>query len=290
MKRKGELKYLFFFLTPSIIFLFLFQLLPIAYSLILSFSKWNIRAPAEFVGIDNYIELFQDKQFWSSVMHTFQYILMYVPLVIVGGMILALLLSKKIRCQTFFKTSFFIPVISSWVAVSLIWKGLFNPKFGYINQILSWIGIQGPAWLYDPKWAMPVIVFTSVWKDIGFIMVILLGGLNNIPNHLYEASLIDGATPWKQFWKITLPLLTPTLFFALMITLINSFQIFDQVWIMTNGGPAGATSVIVEQIYRNAFSYSRMGYAAAMSWVLFGLIFTISFFQNKYQKKWVFYS
>lgn len=290
MNRKGELKYLILFLTPSIIFLFLFQLIPIAYSFVLSFSKWDIRTPAEFVGLANYIELFKDKRFWSSVMHTFQYIFMYVPLVIIGGMVLALPLSKKIKCQTFFKTSFFIPVISSWVAVSLIWKGIFNPKYGYINQILSWFGIQGPAWLFDPKWAMPAIVITSVWKDIGFIMVILLGGLNNIPDHLYEASLIDGATSWEQFWKITLPLLTPTLFFALMITLINSFQIFDQVWIMTNGGPAGATSVIVEQIYRNAFSYSRMGYAAAMSWVLFGLIFTISFLQNKFQKKWVFYT
>nr|WP_273230420.1 sugar ABC transporter permease [Kosmotoga pacifica] len=290
MKRKGDLKYLIFFLTPSLIFLFLFQILPITYSLVLSFMQWNIRTPAVWIGLGNYANLFHDKEFWLSVWHTFQYILMYVPLVIIGGMILALLVNKKIKFQNFFKVSFFIPVISSWVAVSLIWKGLLNPKYGFINQILSWFGIQGPAWLFDPKWAMTAIVFASVWKDVGFIMVILLGGLSNIPKHLYEASVIDGATPWKQFWRITLPLLTPTLFFALMITLINSFQIFDQVWIMTNGGPAGATSVIVERIYRNAFSYSKMGYAAAMSWILFALIFGISFLQNRYQKKWVFYS
>nr|WP_235599812.1 MULTISPECIES: sugar ABC transporter permease [Kosmotoga] len=290
MKRKGDLKYLIFFLTPSLIFLFLFQILPITYSLMLSFMRWNIRTPAVWIGLGNYTNLFHDKEFWLSVWHTFQYILMYVPLVIIGGMILALLVNKKIKFQNFFKVSFFIPVISSWVAVSLIWKGLLNPKYGFINQILSWFGIKGPAWLFDPGWAMTAIVFASVWKDVGFIMVILLGGLSNIPKHLYEASVIDGATPWKQFWRITLPLLTPTLFFALMITLINSFQIFDQVWIMTNGGPAGATSVIVERIYRNAFSYSKMGYAAAMSWFLFALIFGISFLQNRYQKKWVFYS
>lgn len=287
---KNKWKLALFFLTPSLVFFLAFQCIPLVYSVFLSLSEWNVRTPPKWVGFENYRILFHDKIFWMSVIHTFYFIGMYTPLVIIGGMILALLVNSKIRFRAFFRTSFFIPVVSSWVAVSLIWKGLLNPRYGYINEILSWFGIRGPSWLYDPRWAMLGIVLASAWKDLGFIMTILLGGLNNIPEQLYEASSLDGATQWQQLKYITLPLLTPSLFFALMITLINAFQVFDQIWIMTGGGPAGATSVIVEQIYKNAFSYSRMGYAAAMSWILFGMIFGISFLQNKYQEKWVFYS
>jgi multiple sugar transport system permease protein len=158
-----------------------------------------------------------------------------------------------------------------------------------LNYLLGGGGLKGPAWLFDPQWAMPAIIITSVWKDIGFVMVMFLAGLQGIPSDYYEAASIDGAGGWQRFLYITLPLLSPTTFFALIISLINSFQVFDQVWIMTGGGPAGATSVLVEQIVKNAFSYSRMGYAAALSWALFLLVFAATIFQMRAQKRWVTY-
>ena len=182
-----------------------------------------------------------------------------------------------------------MPVVSAWVAVALIWKWLLNPRFGLFNYLLSLLGIVGPNWLFDPKWAMPAIIMTSVWKDIGFVMVMFLAGLQSIPHEYYEAADLDGASSWQRLRYITLPLLSPTTFFVIIMLLINSFQVFDQVWIMTEGGPAGATMVLVEQIVKNAFSYSRMGYASAMSWVLFAMVFVVTVIQNRFQQNWVTY-
>ncbi|MDB1710215.1 sugar ABC transporter permease, partial [Enterococcus casseliflavus] len=195
------------------------------------------------------------------------------------GLLVALLLNSKIRLKPVFRGIYFLPVVTSWVAVSLVWKWLFNPKFGLINYFLSLISVHGPNWLNDPKTAMLAIIITSVWKDIGFIMVLYLGGLQNISPSLYEAASIDGADNWHQFWKITLPMLKPTTFFVSMISLINSFQVFDQVNIMTEGGPGDSTTVLVQNIYNSAFKYSEMGYAAAMSWVLFAIILVVSLVQ-----------
>jgi len=201
----------------------------------------------------------------------------------------AVILNQKLRGVILFRAGFFIPVVSAWVAVALLWKWIFNPKFGIVNYLLGLVGIHGPAWLFDPQWAMPAIIITSVWKDIGFVMMMFLAGLQGIPAEYYDAAAIDGAGGWQRFRYITLPLLSPTAFFALIMSLINSFQVFDQVRIMTGGGPAGATSVLVEQIVKNAFDYSRMGYAAALSWALFLLIFTATVFQMRLQKHWVTY-
>jgi len=184
-----------------------------------------------------------------------------------------------------YRAVYFVPVVTSWVAVSLIWKWLLNPEFGMVNYVLSLVGIAGPGWLFDPNWAMTGIIMTSVWKDIGFVMVIYLAGLQDIPENLYEASRLDGASGWQQFRTITWPLLSRTTFFVTTITLINSFQVFDQVWVMTKGGPAGATSVMMELIYKNAFSYYRMGYASAVSWILFALIFGVTIIQNLIQRR-----
>lgn len=182
-----------------------------------------------------------------------------------------------------------MPVVSSWVAVSLMWKWLLNPAFGLVNYLLGLAHLPQPGWWADPFWALPSVIVASIWKDLGFVMVLLLAGLQNIGPQYYEAAMLDGAGSLARFRFITVPLLSPATFFVLVISLINSFQVFDQVWVMTNGGPGGASSVIVEQIVRNAFSYQRMGYASALSWVLFAIIFLITIFQLIAQRKWVVY-
>ena len=288
---KGLRKYawLCLFLLPSLSGLVLFTLLPILASLGLTFFEWDLLTPPRFVGLDNFQRLIHNRNFWAALAHTLYFIVGYIPLVMVIALGVAVILNQKLKGVILFRTALFTPVVSAWVAVALLWKWIFNPKFGIVNYLLGLIGIQGPAWLFDPQWAMPAIIITSVWKDIGFVMVMFLAGLQGIPTEYYEAAAIDGASGWRRFRHITLPLLSPTTFFALIISLINSFQVFDQVWIMTGGGPAGATSVLVEQIVKNAFSYSRMGYAATLSWVLFLLVFTATAFQMRLQKHWVTY-
>jgi multiple sugar transport system permease protein len=274
------------FLLPSLIGMIIFLIIPIIASFGLSFVNWDLLGEIKWVGFDNYIKIFQDETFYEALRHTLLFIAGYLPSVIILSLLLAVLLNGKIKGLTFFRGVYFLPVISSWVAVSIIWRWIFNPEYGLMNYFLSLIGIAGPSWLNDPKWAMTAVIITSVWKDIGFITVIYLSGLQDIPDMYYEAASIDGAGRVRKFFNITLPLLSKTSFFVLIISLINSFQVFDQVWIMTEGGPAGATSVLVEQIYKNAFRYYKMGYASALSWVLFGIIFIVTIFQNKLQKKW----
>ncbi len=278
-----------FFLLPSLIGLTIFTLIPILSSLGLTLFEWDLLTPPRFVGWGNFQRLIHDQNFQVALAHTLYFIVGYIPLVMVIALGVAVMLNQKLKGVILLRTAFFIPVVSAWVAVALLWMWIFNPKFGIVNYLLGLVGVQGPAWLFDPQWAMPAVIITSVWKDIGFVMVMFLAGLQGIPTEYYEAAAIDGAGGWQRFCHITLPLLSPTTFFALIISLINSFQVFDQVWIMTGGGPAGATSVLVEQIVKNAFSYSRMGYAAALSWVLFLLVFSATAFQMRLQKHWVTY-
>lgn len=286
-------KYLWagFFLFPSLAGLLVFLIIPMLASLALTFYEWDPLIPTHFtfLGLENYFTLVKDVDFWAALRHTLLFISGYIPLVMVAGLGVALLMNQKLIGRTFFRGAFFMPVISAWVAVALMWTWIFNPKFGIVNYLLGLIGITGPAWLYDPTWAMPAIILTSVWKDTGFIMVLFLASLQSIPQEYYEAAALDGANQWAKFRYITLPLLSPTVFFTLIISLINSFQVFDQVWIMTKGGPAGSTSVLVEQIVNNSFRYGRMGYAATLSWVLFLIVFAVTIFQTRMQKNWVTY-
>ncbi len=277
------------FLLPSLGGLAVFSLIPIVASLGLTLFDWDLLTPPRFVGLDNFAELWASKDFWAALTHTLTFIVGYIPLVLVLALALALILNQKLRGLLVFRAAFYLPVVSAWVAVALLWQWIFNPKFGLVNYGLGLLGITGPGWLFDPNWAMPAIILTSVWKDMGFVMVMFLAGLQGIPADYYEAASIDGAGRWQGFWHITRPLLAPTTFFALIISLINSFQVFDQVWIMTEGGPAGATTVLVEQIVKNAFSYSRMGYASALSWVLFLLVFVATALQMRLQQTWVTY-
>lgn len=280
-----------FFLAPSLIGLIVFMIVPMLSSLVMTFTDWDPLLPnrINFIGLGNYSTLLGDAKFRAALVHTLTFIVGYIPLVLICGLGVALLLNQGIRGLPFFRGAFFMPVISSWVAVALLWTWIFNPQYGLVNYFLGLLGINGPAWLYDPNWAMPAIILASVWKDTGFVMVIFLSGLQNLPQEYYEAASIDGAGRWQRFRHITLPLLSPVTFFALTISLINSFQVFDQVWIMTQGGPAGATSVLVEQIVNNAFRYGKMGYASTLSWVLFLIVFVITLLQNRMQKKWVTY-
>ncbi len=274
------------FLGPSLIGVVLFVAGPIVASLLLAFTSWDLLTPPTFVGVRNFERLSRDLEFWAALRHTVTFLAGYVPLVLVTGLAVAVALNGRVPARGAFRAVFFLPVVTSWVAVALVWKWLLNPQFGLVNAWLAQLGVQGPAWLFDPSWAMPSVILTSVWKDTGFVMVILLAGLQAIPREYYEASGIDGATRWQQLVHVTVPLLAPAIFFALTISLINSFQVFDQVYVMTGGGPAGATTVLVERIVKQAFSFSRMGYAAAMSWVLFVLIFVTTFAFSRLQRRW----
>ena len=274
------------FLGPSLIGVVLFVAGPIVASLALAFSSWDLLTPPTYVGLRNFERLSRDVEFWAALRHTVTFLAGYVPLVLVSGLAVAVALNGRVPARGVFRAIYFLPVVTSWVAVALVWKWLLNPHFGLVNAWLAQVGIQGPAWLFDPSWAMASVILTSIWKDTGFVMVILLAGLQGIPRVYYEAASIDGASRAQLLRHVTVPLLAPAIFFALTISLINSFQVFDQVYVMTGGGPAGATTVLVERIVKQAFSFSRMGYAAAMSWVLFVLIFVTTFAFSRVQRRW----
>lgn len=275
---------------PSLLGLLLFKVGAMLYSLYISFTDWNLFGSPQLIGLENYIEILHDERFYLALRNTLFFIVGYLPLVLILSLGLAMLLNSKIKKVTFFRGLFFLPVITSWVAVSMIWKGMLNPEFGIVNTIIRFFGGTGPAWLQNPSYVMPAIIMTTVWKDIGFLAIIFLGGLQGISSSYYEAAKIDCAGKWQQFKGITLPLLSPTTFYALVITIINSFQVFDQIWVMTSGEPtADLVPVMVTEIYKNSFQYQQMGYATALSWVLFIIIILVTIFQNVMQKKWVHY-
>lgn len=272
-------------LGPSLVGMTAFYILPVLSSFVISFAKWDLLSPIKWIGFRNYLNAVADPSVQQALGNTLTFILGYLPTVVAGGLGLALLLNRKLKGRTFFRAVYFVPVVTSWVAVSLIWKWLLNPQYGLINFGLSLIGIKGPGWLFDPNWAMAGVILTTVWKDIGFVTVIYLAGLQEIPESLGEAASLDGAGTWQTFRFVTFPMLAPTTFFVTTISLISSFQVFDQVFIMTGGGPVGATTTMVQLIYKNAFSYSAMGYASAISWILFALIFSVTLIQNLMQKR-----
>ncbi len=278
------------FLAPSFIPLIAFTFWPMLQSIWISLNKWNLISEPTWVGFDNYSNLLADPGTWKIFGHTLAFLLGYLPLVYVGGLILAIALNQHLPARGFLRAVYFLPVITSWVVVALVWKWLLNPSNGVVNALLGTLGLPEPGWWTDPQWAMASVVLASAWKDLGFIMVILLAGLQNIPTELYEAARIDGASKWARLRYITLPLLTPSSFFVLVISLINGFQVFDQVFVMTGGGPQGASQVVVGQIYDLTFRYGRAGEAAALSWLLFAVILLVTLLQMRGQKKWVHYA
>lgn len=277
------------FLLPALVPLVAFRIFPMLASVWVSLVEWNLLRAPVFVGIGNYVEVLSDARFHKALGNTLFYMVGYLPLVLTGALAVALLLNSRLKGLAFFRSIYFLPVVTSWVVVALLWKWLLSPQGGIVNYLLSLVGIEGPGWWTDPNWAMPAIIIASVWKDLGFNMLILLAGLQNIPEELYEAARIDGAGVWRRIRSITLPLLTPSILFVMILAMIGAFQVFDQVWVMTEGGPGGATTVVMEQVVQNAFRYGRMGEASAMSWILFAIILTFTVLQLRFQRKWVHY-
>lgn len=285
------------FLLPSLVGMLIFSLLPLIISGLISLTNWNgldkLTDPnfiqEHFIGLENYKKILTTPEFWKTLRNTGEYILLYIPLMLAASLLVAYLLSRPRRGIGVFRVLYYIPVLTSWVAASLIWKSVLSPQYGALNGMLGFLGIEGPGWLTDEKWAMPAIVLVSVWKDMGFFGLILLSGVVGINKTYYEAASIDGANGWTKFIRITLPLLTPSIFYVLIVGMINAFQLFPQIMIMTGGGPNGATQVMVERIYNYGFRYYRMGYAAAFSWILFAIIMAFTAIQMKGQERWVHY-
>ncbi len=277
------------FLLPSLIPLLAFVIGPMISAAWTSLHSWNLIGPMQWVGLDNYAHLLTDPQTQQAFLHTIFYIVGYLPLVYVGGLALALALNAKLRGRALLRGAYFLPVITSWVVVALVWRWLLSPSNGVVNGVLGWFGIAGPGWWSDPAWAMPSIIFASAWKDLGFVMVILLAGLQSINPDLYEAAELDGAGWWRRLFGVTLPLLSPSTFFVVVLSLINGFQVFDQVYVMTGGGPNNSSQVVVQQVYDLTFRYGQAGAASALSWMLFFVILVVTLIQFYGQRRWVNY-
>jgi multiple sugar transport system permease protein len=278
------------FLLPNLLGFLVFTFLPVLAALLISFTAWDLLRPPTWVGLDNYLRLAQDPLFHRVLRNTLLYVLGTVPVQMVLALLVALALNQRLPGQTFFRTAYFMPVVASTVAVALVWRWIFHADFGLLNSFLYMVGVDNPPnWLSSTRWALPAIIIMSIWQQIGFSMVLFLAGLQGVPASLHEAAKIDGGNAWQRFWSITLPMLSSTTFFVLVISIINSFQVFDQAFIMTEGGPANATNTLVFNIYRYAFQFFQMGYAAAMAWVLFAIIFVVTLLQFRYQRQWVHY-
>lgn len=276
------------FAMPWILGLLFFLAAPILISFVMSFTDWDVISPPTFIGLDNYVEIFQDALFYQSMKVTTLYALVAVPLQVALGIGIAVLLNSKIRYVGLYRTLFYLPAVLPVVATAVIWRYMFSRDWGLINMGLSTVGITGPSWLADPNWALMAMVVMSLWS-VGSSILIYLAGLQGIPTELYEAAKVDGAGPFTQFRHITVPMLSPVIFFQLVVGLISAFQVFAQPQIMTDGGPQNATLFYLLYLYRNAFQFFRMGYASALSWVLFIYIVGLTLLVIRSSAAWVYY-
>ena len=276
------------FISPWLIGFLAFTGGPILASLYFSLTKYTALARPEFTGFGNFLALFKDPLFWKSLYNTFYYTMFFVPLGIVTAFLLALLLNQKVTGLAVYRTVYYLPSIVPAVANSVLWIWLLNPQWGLINLALKTVGIQGPGWLTSEQWSKPGIILMSLW-GIGSWVIIYLAGLQGVPEQLYEAAEVDGATKFRRFIHITVPLMTPTIFFTLITGTIGAFQVFTQAYIMTNGGPVNSTLFYALYLFQNAFNYLKMGYAAAMAWILFVIILILTLVQFRLARRWVFY-
>ncbi len=270
------------FLLPSFLGLLVFSLLPIIVVAVLSFFNWGLLAQPTFIGLQNYSRLLSSASFWHSLFVTFYYVLLNIPMQTVLALLLAVLLNQKLPGRGIFRTLFVVPWMATPVAMGIVWQWIFDPQYGALNAFLSVFHIPGPAWLSSPAWAMPAIAAVNIWQYTGYNMLFFLAGLQSIPEYFYEAAAIDGASPVRRFFTITLPLLSPTLFFVLVTDIIGSAQVFDTVYVMTKGGPGDATSVLNFNIFRQAFEFFHAGYASALAMVLFLFLLIITLLQVFY--------
>lgn len=276
------------FASPWIIGFLLWTVGPMIASLWISLTEWDLMSPPRWVGLANVTAMFDDDLVAQALKVTSIYALTSVPIHLAVGLLLALLLNTQIGGLRFYRTAFYMPSVLSGVAVALLWRWLFSTEFGLFNTVLSYFGIVGPSWLGDERWALPSLVLMSVW-GVGAVTIIYLAGLQGIPTDLYEAAQVDGATGWHRFWSVTLPMMTPILFFQLVTGLIAALQVFTQAFIMTKGGPNNATLFLLLYLYRNAFEYFRMGYASALAWVLFIYILVLTLLLFRLSDLWVYY-
>lgn len=280
----------YLFIAPILIGIVVFQLYPIAIATGASFTNWNGLTSPQFVGFANYVKLLtNDPIFVRATVTTLLFMLGAIPGTMILALVLAALLSGKRRGMTVFRLAFFVPYIANSVAVSIVWFALFSDHNGVINDSLARLGINGPDWLVTTPWALIAVIIVSVWQGAGYPMMVLIAGIQAIPADMYEAASLDGASKWRQFWRITLPLLTPSLFFVSISQFIASFQVFGIVFVMTKGGPANATNVYMLQLFNTAFGAGQVGYASAMAWLLFIVIGIITVVQWRLQRRWVFY-
>jgi multiple sugar transport system permease protein len=278
------------FIMPVAIGVLVFYLIPIGVSLYTSFTNWDGLTPHRVIGLANYERiLFNDQVYRRVLGNTLYYVAGHIPLTILLALGLALLCHRRMRGVTWFRAAYFTPTITNVVAIGLVWSYFYAPRFGVLNGLLGLIGVEGPSWLTDVRWAMPAVILLSIWYGVGYPMVILLAGLNGIPEVYHEAAKIDGAGAWHRFRYVTLPLLTPIFFFLTITQFISSFQVFGTIFVLTHGGPANATNVYSYYVFQSAFQFSKMGYAAAMAWLLFVLIAAITLAQWILQKHWVHY-
>ncbi len=280
----------YFFLLPNFLGFLLFTSLPVLASLLLAFVDWDILTPPKWVGIENFARLMKDHLFWKYVGNTL-FLMIGIPVGMFASLALALLMNRKLRGIVIFRTIYFLPSLSAGVALCMLWRWIYNPDFGLLNAFLAKVGIDGPEWLSSIVWAKPALMLMGLWTGIGgTTMILYLAGLQTIDLELYEAADIDGANGWQKFWNITWPMLTPTTFFVFVMGIIGGFQGgFQAVYIMTGGGPAGATTTISYYIYNNAYQWFKMGYAASIAWFLFLVILVVTLFNWKYGGKVVHY-
>jgi multiple sugar transport system permease protein len=278
----------YLFASPFILGFLIFIVVPMAWSFLLIFQKWNLLSPPSYVGLRNLQAMFTDPKTLQSVWATVYYAFVSVPLQLALAFGCALLLNQPIRGRSLYRTALYLPVIVPVVVSAFIWQRAYHPDFGIVNAALGWFGIPSQNWLFSPQLVMPAFIFMRIWV-MGTQMVIFLAGLQNVPPALLEAAALDGANSWRRFWSVTVPMMTPVIFFNFVVGIIGNFQVFAPALIMTKGGPQDATLFMVLYIYRNAFEYSKIGYAAALSWLLFVIIIMLTFVQFRFSGRWVYY-
>lgn len=271
-------------LAPNIIGFIMFMLIPVVATFVLSFTKYDMLKAPKFIGFDNYVTMFRDPIVWQVTGNTLLYTVLTVPVGMCISLLLAVMLDQKIAFRRFYRAAFFLPSITSMVVVAIVWQWIYNPEFGLLNYFLSLFGIKGPKWLLDARTSLLSLGIVGIWKSAGYNMIIFLSGLQGISTSYYEAAMLDGAGTWAKFRYITIPLLKPTTFFIFVMSVISSFQVFDQVMLMTQGGPGRSSSVLVHYLYQNAFTYFKLSYACAIAYLLFFIIMAITIFNMRMEK------
>jgi ABC-type sugar transport system permease subunit len=282
-QRKKMLPYLL--VSPYIVYVLVFVLFPVMFCLFLTFQKWNIIGPMHFIGADNYIRLLNDRLFWKAIGNTLKFLLLHIPLQLIVSLFLAYLLNQKIRAISFFRGSFFVPVIVSGVVITILWQQLLGFDSGMINRMLTSVGIPKVGWLVNPDLAIYSIALMATWKNVGLYVILFLVGLQTVPVQYYEAAKLEGANRWQQFYHITLPMINPTIFMVVILSTIGGFSLFIEPYIMTGGGPMNQTLSAVLYIYKQAFQFYNMGYSATLGFFYAMMIMTVVVLQKKFIEK-----